>query len=105
MDIYRNGKIHTGFYSNWCHLSKEDKKLVLAEQDRLGMKGKSDGNSKKSEKKWKKQVKGLMKDVAALKMKAPNGDLSDESSVEPTHDAGNAFGGRSEKAKKKKHNN
>jgi len=40
--------------------------------------------------------------IAALKRKVPTADSSEESSDEPSNDAGNAFGGRSEKAKRKK---
>ena len=51
-------------------------------------------------------MKGLKKKIAALKRKAPDsGDESDDDgSSDPTNDAGNSFGGRSEKAKKKRNN-
>ena len=50
-------------------------------------------------------MKGLKKQIAALKRKVPGGDSSDESVDEPTNNAGNSFGGRAEKAAKKKRNN
>ena len=108
-EIMKNGKIHTGYYSNWRKLSKENQKLVLSERERLGKgQNKNDGKankSGKSEKNWKKTVKGLKKQIAALKRKVPGGDSSDESVDEPTNNAGNSFGGRAEKAAKKKRNN
>jgi hypothetical protein len=107
--IWKNGKIHTGYYSNWRQLSKQDRDAVLAERDKQG-KTPSKGANKasKATKTWKKQVKGLKKKIAALKRKVPGGvDDSDDdtTSDDPTNDAGNSFGGRSEKANKKKRNN
>ena len=107
-EIMRDGKIFTGYYPNWRQISKDNQKLVLAERDRLGGKSKSEGKSKKTQKNWKKQVKGLKKTIAALKRKIPGEDSSDEdpdTTTEVTNDAGNAFGGRSEKARKKKKQN
>ena len=106
-EIMKGGKIHTGYYSNWRQLSKENQKLVLSERERLGKGSKADGNSKKGQKDWKKQVKGLKKKIAALKRKSSSGDSSDdeEKSENVTNDAGNAFGGRAEKSKNKKKKN
>ena len=104
--IMRNGNIYTGYYPNWKRLSKANQKLVLAEREKQGQVSKSDNKGKKSNG-WKKQVKGLKKQIAALKRKIPGGESSDEekeSESGPTNDAGNAFGGRAEKAKKKKKN-
>ena len=104
-EIMKNGKIHTGYYSNWRQLSKENQKTVLAERDRLGVKGKSEGKSKKSPKEWKKTVKGLKKKIAAMKRKNSGEESSDEDEEkEPKNDAGNSFGGRAEKSKKKRNN-
>ena len=111
-EIRRDGKIFTGYYPNWRQLSRDDQKAVLAERDRLGTKGGKGGEGKTQkyqQKNWKKQVKGLKKKIAALKRKAPGSDTSDDDDEkdEPSNDAGNAFGGRTEKSKskKKKQNN
>jgi len=106
----RDGKIFTGFYHNWRQITKEDQKLVLAERERLGIggkRGKADGKQQKSEKNWKKTVKGLKKTIAALKRKTSGTEASDDDEIkeEPRDDAGNAFGGRAEKASKRKRNN
>ena len=108
--IMRDGKIFTGFYPNWRQITKEDQKLVLAERERLGIggkRGKADGKQQKSEKNWKKTVKGLKKTIAALKRKTSGTEASDDDEIkeEPRDDAGNAFGGRAEKASKRKRNN
>ena len=103
--IWKNGKIHTGYYANWRQLSKQDRDAVLAERDKQGKPPSKGNKSGKSNKTWKKQVKGLKKKIAALKRKVPGSDESDDDTVdEPTNDAGNSFGGRSEKAKKKRNN-
>ena len=108
-EIIRDGKIFTGFYPNWRQLSRDDQKSVLAERDRLGKGGKGNkGEGKATQaKNWKKQVKGLKKTIAALKRKAPEASDDDEDKEGPSNDAGNAFGGRTEKSKskKKKQNN
>ena len=97
------GKIHTGYYSNWRQLSKQDRDAVLAERDKQGKTtSKHSAKSGKTTKNWKRQVKGLKKKIAALKRKTVDGsvDSDDDGSTDPTNDAGNSFGGRSEKAKK-----
>jgi hypothetical protein len=111
-EIMKDGKIYTGYYPNWRQISKENQKLVIAERERLEKGGKSGTKSKKKHKDWKKTVKGLKKKISALKRKVKDGGSSEDESVEnaldePKNDAGNAFGGRSEKAAKKKkvHNN
>ena len=46
--IWKNGKIHTGYYANWRQLSKQDRDAVLAERDRQGKtpsKGNKSGKS------------------------------------------------------------
>ena len=100
--ILKNGKIHTGYYSNWFDLSKENRNLVLAERDRLGNKP----SKEKGKKKWKKTISKLKKKIAALK-RTPTGDApsDDDGGGTPTNNAGNAFGGRSEKAASKKPRN
>ena len=103
--ILKNGQIHTGYYSNWRELSKENKNLVLAERDKLGKKP-SNTYGGKSGKKLKKTVHKLRKKIAALKRKnTSDGTSEDDDDGEPVNNSGNAFGGRSEKAAKKKPRN
>ncbi len=106
-EIMKNGKIFTDYYPNWRQISKENQKIVLAEREKLGRGGKNGKKSKKSPKDWKKTVKGLKKTIAALKKKVPSDDSSGNESdaTEPTSNAGNSFGGRAEKARKKQKNN
>jgi hypothetical protein len=81
----------------------------LAERDKQG-KGpskntQSGDKSGKSGKRWKKTVHKLRKKIAALKRK-PTGDASSEDDNDaPQNNAGNSFGGRSEKAAGKKPRN
>lgn len=106
--IWKNGKIHTGYYANWRQLSKQDRDMVLAERNKQGQTPtKSSNKSGKTTATWKKQVKGLKKKIAALKRKVPGAsdESDDDTTDEPNNDAGNSFGGRSEKANKKKRNN
>lgn len=105
--ILKNGKIHTGYYSNWYDLSKDNRNLVLAERDKQGKGPKNNAQSGgKSGKKWKKTVRKLRKKIAALKRKPSGGANSDDDDDSvPTNNAGNAFGGRSEKAASKKQRN
>lgn len=106
--IMKDGKIFTGFYKNWGSLSAEHKKLVIAERDRLGIKGDKSGRNKS--KSLKAQVKSLGKKleqqqakIKALKRKEEDSSDSGDanSDEESANDAGNSFGGRSEKAKSK----
>ncbi len=81
---------------------------MLAERDKLGKIPSSNGTKAgKSLKNYKRRIKTLTKKIAALKRKNPdNGDDSvDDDHDEPVNDAGNAFGGRSEKANNKKKRN
>ena len=106
--ILKNGKIHTGYYSNWFDLSKENRNLVLAERDKLG-KGsnkKAQSGGGKSGSKWRKTARKLQKKIAALKRKTSDDTPPDsDGDGGPSNNAGNAFGGRSEKAAKKKPRN
>lgn len=112
--IYRDGKIFTGYYPNWMSgLSQEDRDKVIAERKRLGVKGpRRKGKGRASAAKTKKKIAAVVKDlekakrsIAALKRKGPSsgetnaGDTDDDS---PDEDAGDAFGGRSERKNKKK---
>ena len=105
--ILKNGKIHTGYYSNWYDLSKDNRNLVLAERDKQGKSpNKHSQSGGKSGKKWNKTVRKLKKKIAALKRKTTSDATSDDDDgAPPTNNAGNAFGGRSEKAANKKQRN
>jgi hypothetical protein len=115
--IMKGGKINTGYYRNWSQLSPEDKQLVLAERDRLGVKGKARRNRQSKDKKtsMKSQIKALTKKVdkqqatiSSLKRGSDSKDSEDEtddsasdSNMNSNH-AGDAFGGRREKEMKKR---
>lgn len=112
--IMKDGKINTGYYSNWGSLSSENKKAVIDERKRLGINKKKGGDgAKKNLKSLNAQVKSLAKTVkkqknkiAAIKRSKNDNDSSSDSGSsdsdeEPTNNAGNAFGGRQEKTKKK----
>ena len=107
--IMKNGKINTGYYKNWNSLSLELRSIVMAERDRAGIKSRrSSGQKEKGSKNLRKEVKALKAKVAALK-RAPEKSEAGESTSEgsesdsqPTNDAGNAVGGRAQKAKSKK---
>jgi hypothetical protein len=109
--IYKDGEIFTGTYSaqEWKNLSKDEQSSVInARGGKKGTGGK--GPVAKHEKKVKaltKKVKKQQKQIASLKKRAPTSDSDDDeaSSGDPTSDAGNAFGGRAGKAKKKKQKN
>ena len=106
--IMRDGRIFTGYYPNWSSLSKESKQAVIAERERLGTK-KSGSNNKNGKvqkleanvRKWQSAADKYKSTIKALKRKGSE-DTEDLSDSEPEADAGNAFGGRSEKAKKRK---
>lgn len=105
-EIMKDGKIFTGFYKNWASISSANKKLVIAERERLGIASKKKKDGGKKLKSLKAQVKSLKQDVAkisAIKRKDDGAsDGSDASSDdESTNHAGNSFGGRNEKAKKR----
>jgi len=110
--IMKGGKINTGFYRNWSQLSPEDKQLVLAERDRLGVKGKTRRSRQPRDKltNMKSQIKALTKKVdkqhatiSALKRSSDTRDSeadTDDSASESNgnaNNAGNSFGGRREK--------
>ena len=104
-EIMKNGKIHTGFYKNWGALSPEARKMVIAERERLGTKGgggkaaKKAGNLQNKIKSLTKAVEQQRSQIASLKRKA---DDDDSASEDGDSAAGNAFGGRTEKERKKK---
>ena len=108
-----DGKIITGHIPHWRSLSKEERSKVFAERKKLGAKGgikkgkgngtpKSDANRMKQladqNKKYKRQVK-------ALKRKYLNEgdeiDLGEDEESKSDVDAGDQFGGKNSKRKKK----
>jgi len=106
--IYRDGKIFTGYHQNFKQLSKEDQDKVYAERERLGIKpkiGGRRGRGRAGTAKTKRQLAAVKKDlekakrqIAAIKS-GNNETVSDDDS--PNEDAGDAFGGRSERKNKK----
>lgn len=109
LSIYCDGKIFTDFYQNWKDLAKEDQLKVLAERKRLGIAPRRGRNSRGrgGTVKTKRQLAAVVKDlekakrqIAAIKQKKNNNaDVSDDEG--PNEDAGNAFGGCSERKFKK----
>ena len=103
-----DGSINTGHISDWKSLSFQERKEVIAERKRLGVKyrkkggagagGRGGGQSgsnrlkqlKEQNSKYKRQIKALKRE--------DNGDEGDEDSI----DAGDQFGGKQSKKKTKK---
>ena len=105
--IYRaDGSIETGFIKEWGSLSKEDKTKVFNERKRLGIKrgkgGKKPNGDSEQLKKAQTQLKTLNKElnskIAALKKVRFSNEEQKED--ETPDDAGNQFGGRSQKKAK-----
>ena len=110
--IYRDGKIFTGYYKNWRELSKEDKDKVDAERVRMNTKKQpknkqggrkvSFAETKTALASQKKALKQAKRQITSLRRKAKSDDSDSDSSVDkPSDNAGNSFGGRSEKDCKK----
>ena len=112
--IYKaDGTIFTGFIKNWDGLSAQDKTKVVDERERPGItsnspkKGRYRKTSAVEQKKvlasLRKDMKKSQRQLADLKRKRAGG--SDNKSVDAADkkpdDAGNSFGGRSEKKKAK----
>ena len=105
----KDGEIFTGTYTKdeWQSLSKDEQSAVInARSSKKKSGGQGKGSVEKNLKKVKalaKRVKKQQKQIASLKKRAPSSDTGDDdSSEEPTNDAGNAFGGRAGKSNKKK---
>ena len=108
----QDGAIYIGYYPNWNDISKADKSIVYEERKRLGAtqdKSKT-RRSKPSAVKAKKQTLTKMKrEIASLKVKfkeikakrGPSSDDDADADDETQDDAGNQFGGRKGKKKKK----
>ena len=106
-EIMRDGKIFTGHYENPKSIHPDNWKLVLAEREKKKG-GKKNGkksvtwHQNKSENQ-KRQIKALQAKLSSLKRSKSSSDDEGDGTEEPPADsAGNAFGGRSEMAKKKK---
>ena len=108
----RDGNINTGHHKNWWKYTQELRDLVIAERDRKGTRGGSGGQGGKGGsrklkklqaevKKWQSSADKYKAKVASLKRSATEG-TEDSSDDEVDAQAGNAFGGRNEKAAKKK---
>ena len=107
-DIYRNGKIYTGYYKNWFKLSKADQEAVNAKRTQLGIKKQStrkpktgQGGDKKKLVSARKQLAKAKRQVAALR-KERSGSESDISKDDTPEDTGNEFGGQAEQSRRKK---
>ena len=108
-----DGSVHVGHYTNWNALSEDDKQLVFAERKRLGITSKKKthkgGHSKTSAVKTKKKtltkltrkVAALQAKCTSLKKKVKFSDEDDDGTDEPQDNAGDQFGGRNSKKKKK----
>lgn len=113
---YKNGKVFSGTYSpqEWSALSYDDKTLVLnarssGKSSQRGSGGRGPGRKPASNHQkvqaLTQKVQNQKKQISALqKRAAPSDDSTNESDGkdEPTNDAGNAYGGRAGKIKKKK---
>ena len=103
-----DGSIKTGEIPDWTTLTYNDKKKVFAERKRLGIRYKSEGNEqgkKKSGsdvnkmKQLEKQNKLYKRKIKALK-RSNDDEEKDDQDEEKVEDAGDAFGGKTKKAKK-----
>ena len=103
-----DGSIKTGEIPDWTTLTYNDKKKVFAERKRLGIRYKSEGNEqgkKKSGsdvnkmKQLEKQNKLYKRKIKALK-RSNDDEEKDDQNEEKVEDAGDAFGGKTKKAKK-----
>ena len=117
-EILKDGKINTGHYSNWKQLSQKSRDMIIAERKRLGVPGrKQRGKGNDAEPGGRKikalanHVKSLTKTVkkqtatiASLRQGCDDDDSSDSSGSDaaPMANAGNAFGGWTKKAAKRK---
>jgi hypothetical protein len=105
-----DGTIFTGYYKNWNSISDDDKHAVYEERKRLGVVPKKARRSKPSSIKTKKKTLAKMtREIASLKTKFNNlkkkrGASSDDDADgadEPQDNAGDQFGGRKDKKKKR----
>ena len=101
--IYRaDGTINTDNYKDFKSLSKEEKKAVIDERKRLGIRHEFKTSNQVSNSKFKRVTNKLKRKVASLKKQVSFKD--DEDKDDPGNDdddAGNQFGGRESKKRKK----
>ena len=114
-DIYNSdGTINTGHIPTWRQLSQEDREIVTEERSRLrnksgksnksrsGNKGKDDSNRlnqlSTQNKKFKRQIKAMKRQMKDAK---PDDNDDDDNGNDNSIDAGDQFGGRVSKKKKK----
>jgi hypothetical protein len=111
-----NGKIYTGFYSNFRDLSKEERQEVIAERKRTqsdkGHKGKHQGGARKrgASGTSQKKISKLTREISSMKaeMKADRESRQpsrDNDDGEIQNNAGDQFGGRRSKQQKRNENN
>jgi hypothetical protein len=108
-----DGSVHAGHYENWAALLEGEKQQVFAERKRQGITSKRKPQAGKSKaaavKTKKKALDKLTRKVAALETKAKNlkkkvafeSDDDEAEETEPQDNAGDQFGGRKSKKKKK----
>ena len=104
-----DGSINTGHIPDWRNLPQADRDLVFAERKRLGLsKGKTSGKGARrsgnaennrlkqltdQNKKYKRQIKAFKR--------SPDGTANDGDSTGGDTDAGDQFGGKASKKKKR----
>ena len=109
-----DGVIYTGYYSNWDKISNSDKHTVYEERKRLGIVSNDSKKTRRSKpssiKTKKKTLAKMTREIASLKTKfknlnkkrgAASSDDDDDGANEPQDNAGDQFGGRKDKKKKK----
>ena len=101
-----DGTINTGYISNWRQLSNEDKKKVLSERKKQGVKlvdGKviKTWNELDNIKELKEKKSNFKTNTKSLKKKVTNKNDEGDDNEEP-EDAGEHFGGNQSKKKSKK---
>jgi hypothetical protein len=111
-----DGSIITGHIPTWRSLSNDDRAIVMNERKRLGIQGKKGNNANKSRNrntsssdanrmkqlqeqnhKYKRQIKAMKRNDTD-----PTPDEGKSDNDEPINDAGDEFGGRSNKATKRR---
>lgn len=105
-----DGKVHTGYFSNWHDLSEADQRTVTDERKRLGQSStkKKTGRRASALKAKKKKLNVLTRKVAAMNVKFKNlkkrsaaSDDDEDDEEGPQDNAGDQFGGRKGKGKAK----
>ena len=106
-----DGSIWTGFYAEWDQLSEEDRQTVIdtraknnAKGGRKGRQVSEVGTSAKKLKAIKSKMADLQRTLAAIKAKQVNnaGDDGDNNASDTPDNAGNSFGGATEKEAKER---